>query len=159
MPSYNVKVVHSSSSSVPHVHSNTIHVVLPSYIDNHQDVVWFNNHQYKAIFHKKRSKDQNNKLLAIVKISYNGRTIRRRYMCDLQNVPLDNDSLGLTSETVRILFDDTPASSNRVIVTKGNLLDSILFYWNHPNHADRISFKIGFIALFISCLSLITIFI
>ena len=158
MHRYNVKVVHHSTSGVSHVHSNTIHVASRSYLDSHQDVVWFYSHQYKKIFKKVRSQDQSNKLLAIVRISYNGRRIRRRYLCDLQNVPLKNDDLGLTSESARILFDNRPASSDQVTVTKGNLFDIVLFYWNHPNHADRMSFKIGFSALIISCISLMSIF-
>ena len=155
MPQYNVKVVHHSSSIVPQVHNNTIHVTSASYIDNHQDVVWFNNHQYKTIFHKVRSEDKKNKLLAIVRISYNGRSIRRRYLCDQQNVALGNGDLGLTSESVRILFDKKPASANQVTVTKGNLLDAMMYYWDHPFHATRISFKVGMPSLIISIISLV----
>jgi hypothetical protein len=157
MPQYNVEVVHYSSG-VPQVHRNTIHVSSASYIENHQDVVWLNNHQYKEIFKKVRSKDQNNKLSSIIRISYNGRSIRRRYKCDLQNVPLNNDDLGLTSEATRILFDSNPASSNQVIATKGNLFDTIMFYWNHPNDGNRMSFKIGFSALILSMISIIASF-
>jgi hypothetical protein len=144
---YNVKIVHYSSSGQSKKYNNTIHINSSSYIDEHQDVVWFNNNQYKLIFGKPRAIDSHNKLLAVVKINHGKKVIRRRYMCDMSNVPLTNDELGLTSESTRILFDNTPASGELVSVEKGDWFDSILYYWNHPFHATRISFKIGLPAL------------
>ena len=155
MGKYNVKVVHYSNSGQSKKYDNTIHVNSSSYIDNHQDVVWFNNKQFKLIFGDTRAIDSDNKLLAIVRITYNNRTIRRRYLCDLYNVPLGNSDLGLTSESVRILFENSSESEKNVKVKKGNWIDSIIYYWTHPFHATRISFKVGFPALIISVISLI----
>ena len=76
-------------------------------------------------------------------------------MCDLYNVPLGNSDLGLTSESVRILFDNSSESEKKVKVKKGNWIDLIIYYWTHPFHATRISFKVGFPALIISVVSLI----
>lgn len=159
MCQYNVKVVHylnsNATSNQSKTFNNTIHVNSSSYIDDHQDVVWFNNKQYKLIFGKTRATDSDNKLLAIVRITYKNRTIRRRYLCDLYNVPLGNSDLGLTSESVRILFDNSSESEKVVKVKKGNWIDYIIYYWTHPFHATRISFKVGFPALIISVVSLI----
>lgn len=158
MCKYNVKVVHyfnsNDASNKSKTFNNTIHVNSSSYIDDHQDVVWFNNKQYKLIFGKTRAIDSDNKLLAIVRITYKNRTIRRRYLCDLYNVPLGNSDLGLTSESVRILFDNSSESVKKVKVKKGNWIDLIIYYWTHPFHATRISFKVGFPALIISVVSL-----
>ena len=59
MCKYNVKVVHyfnsNDASNKSKTFNNTIHVNSSSYIDDHQDVVWFNNKQYKLIFWKNQS--------------------------------------------------------------------------------------------------------
>ena len=128
-----------------------------TYMESNQDVAWFNSHQYKdeGLFGIKRSLDKKNKLLAIVKLEYKGRKIRRRYMTD-QSLGLSDHQVGLTSESVRILFDDmSNVSKEKIIVSKGNLWDTIMFYWNHPFHATRISFKVGLPSLVISLISLI----
>ena len=102
----------NATSNKSKTFNNTIHVNSSSYIDDHQDVVWFNNRQYKHIFGKTRATDSDNKHLAIVRITYKNRTIRRRYLCDLYNVPLGDSDLGLTSESVRLLFDLSFASDS-----------------------------------------------
>ena len=92
---------------------------------------------------------------AIVRLEYNGRIIRRRYQTD-NTLGLTNTQVGLTSESARILFDDIPDVSKEVVkVSKGNVWDTIMFYWDHPFHATRISFKVGLPSLLIGLFSLI----
>lgn len=151
---YNPVVVHYSVNPLQNT-PNTKFVSSFSYIEEHQDVAWFNNRQYTKIFGIKRSLDQKNKLLAILRLEYKGRTIRRRYMSD-NSVGLQDNRVGLTSESIRILFDDLEdVSKEKIKISKGNMWDMILFYWNHPFHATRISFKVGLPALLISVISLI----
>ena len=72
------------------------------------------------------------------------------------SVGLQDNRVGLTSESIRILFDDLKdVSKEEIKISKGNMWDMILFYWNHPFHATRISFKVGLPALLISVISLI----
>ena len=107
------------------------------------------------MFGIKRSLDKKNKLLAIVRLEYDGRKIRRRYQTD-NTLGLTNTQVGLTSESARILFDDMPDVSKEVVkVSKGNVWDTIMFYWDHPFHATRISFKVGLPSLLIGLFSLI----
>ena len=127
--------------------------VLP-YLDDVQDVAWFKSSEYKNVFGQVRNLDKANKLLAIVRIEYNGRKIWRRYLCDMQ-LGLCNDEIGLTSESIRILFDAQAPLNEEVLVVKGNFFDSIMFYWNHPFHATRISTRIGLPSLLISLVSLV----
>ena len=151
---YNPVVVHYSVNPLQNT-SNTKFVSSFSYIEEHQDVAWFNNGQYFKIFGIKRSLDQKIKLLAFLRLEYKGRTIRRRYMSD-NSVGLQDNRVGLTSESIRILFDDLKdVSKEEIKISKGNMWDMILFYWNHPFHATRISFKVGLPALLISVISLI----
>ena len=46
-------------------------------------------------------------------------------------------------------------SKEVVKVSKGNIWDTVMFYWNHPFHATRISFKVGLPSLLIGLISLI----
>ena len=40
-----------------------------------------------------------------------------------------------------------------------DFIDKAVIYWNHPEHATRISFRLGALALIISLISLIISFI
>jgi hypothetical protein len=150
---YTTVVIHYSANQM----QNTAHcryVTESSYIEDNQDVVWFNNTQYVEIFKNKRSLDHNNKLLAIIRLKYKDRVIRRRYRYD-HTLHLTNEQVGLTSESVRILFDDLNASKELVTVSKGNIWDVFMYYWSHPFHATRISFKVGILSIILGSVSLI----
>lgn len=126
-----------------------------SYIEENQDVAWFNNIEYRELFGMKRSLDKKNKLLAIVRLEYNNKVIRRRYKYD-NSLNIKGNRVGLTSESIRILFDGKDkVYQEEIRVSKGNFIDTIMFYWDHPFHATRISFKIGLPSLAISIVSLL----
>lgn len=98
----------------------------------------------------------------VVKISYGNRTIYRRV--ELLSVSgfkqhyagLTNKSLG---ELSQIIYDnkgnnksDKPKKGSRITIKPGSTL---LYYWQHPNSATRMSFRIGLPSLIISIVSLI----
>lgn len=154
---YNPAIVRYTANTQLQSSANTKYVNDCGYVESNQDVAWFNSQQYKdeELFGIKRSLDKKNKLLAIVRLEYDGRKIRRRYQTD-NTLGLTNTQVGLTSESARILFDDISDVSKEVVkVSKGNVWDTIMFYWDHPFHATRISFKVGFPALTIGIVSLI----
>ena len=154
MSKYSPVVIHHSASGNNKITPNCRFVTEFSYIEGNEDVAWFDNKQYSKIFNIKRSKDHKNKLLAIVRLEYQDRGIRRRYKYN-PVLRLNNDQLGLTSESIRILFDDMPDISKEIIkVSMGNIWDTIMFYWDHPFHATRISFKIGIISLITGVISI-----
>ena len=74
-------VVHYSPHPLPNT-ANCVYVSTQSYIQENQDSAWLNNTEYKVLFGKKRSLDQKNKLLAVLRLEYNDRVIRRRYKYD-----------------------------------------------------------------------------
>ena len=154
---YVVKVVQycKSKLNAPCSTNHCIYVASKSEIEDNQDVAWFNSREYANIFFRPRYLDNPNKLLAVVRIEFNGRVIRRRYKCDSDFDGLENGRIGLTSESVRILFDNDPASEYPVKVSKADWVDVIMFYWNHPFHATRISTRIGLPSLLISLVSLV----
>jgi hypothetical protein len=154
---YNPAIVHYSANTNLQNSSNTKYVKVFGYVESNQDVAWFNSQQYKdsGLFGTKRSLDRKNKLLAIVRLEYYGRKIRRRYQTD-STLGLTNNQVGLTSESARILFDDMPDVSSEIIkISKGNIWDTIMFYWDHPFHATRISFKLGLPSLIIGIAALL----
>ena len=151
---YNPVVVHYSANKSQKT-SNCRYFESYSYIEDNQDVVWLNSKQYSALFEKTRSVDHKNKLLAIVRLVYKNRVIRRRYKCN-QSLCLNNKQIGLTSESVRILFDDMPdISKEEINVSKGSIWDVFMYYWDHPFHATRISFKVGILSMILGIVSLI----
>ena len=117
------------------------------------------NRAYKEIFGVIRSKtSKNKKLISIVRITNpkNKETIRRRYKyMGIEGVG-DNDVV-LSPNSIRLLCEEKNAEvvGNEVEVRKGNLWDAVLFYWEHPFHATRISFQIGLPALILSILSIV----
>ena len=152
---YNPAIVRYSANPQSHSTGNTKFIDQYGYTESNQDVAWFHTSEYEKLFGKKRSLDKKNKLLAIVRLEYKSRAIRRRYQYD-STLHLTSNQVGLTSESARILFDDVPDVSKEVVkVSKGNIWDTVMFYWDHPFHATRISFKVGLPSLLIGLLSLI----
>ena len=152
--SYTPVVVHYNAKHMQGT-ENCVYKDSYSYIEDNQDVAWFNNSEYRELFGMKRSLDQKNKLLAIVRLECNGKIIRRRFKYD-NSLHIKGTRVGLTSESIRILFDDLDkVYQEEILVSKGNFMDTIMFYWNHPFHATRISFKIGLPSLVISIVSLL----
>ena len=152
---YYPAVVHYSANQSQQNTKNCRYVTSFSYIEDHQDVAWFNSKQYVEIFKSKRSIDQQNKLLAVTRLKYKDRILRRRYMCD-QTLSLADNQVGLTSESIRILFDDKSNVSEEILqISEGNSWDIFMYYWAHPSHATRNSFKVGVISLAVGIISLV----
>ena len=146
-------VIHYSTTSRPST-ANCVYVNTQPYIQENQDSAWLNNTEYRVLFGRKRSLDHKNKLLAVLRLEYNNRVIRRRYKYDLA-LGITSNQVGLTSESIRLLFDDQKASTNQIKVSKGNLWDMLLFYWNIPMRAERVAFRLGFVSVVLGVIALI----
>ena len=103
---------------------------------------------YRTLFGKKKiASNRSRKRLSIVKISYGGRSIHRAY----RSIPARNftkDYVGLTPDSISELSDGTgiPALSE-VTLGKGCWWN---YYWEHPNAAVRMSFRMGIFSISIS---------
>ena len=150
---YDPVVIHYSPNQLPSA-ANCVYVTSRSYIQENQDTAWLHNTEYKLLFGQKRSLDHKNKLQAILRLEYNGRVIRRRYKYD-GSLGITSNRVGLTSESIRLLFDDQKASQNWITVSKGNILDLLLFYWNLPIRAERIAFRLGVVSIVLGAIALI----
>lgn len=135
-------------------------------VDNYQDAVVMFNKSFEKIFGVPKyqyfqRKCNFSRRLPIVRVSYKDRSIYRRMellsVNDFKSeyAALTYKSLG---ELSRIEKDengeirmDRPDDKSKVRITKGC---SFLYYWQHPNSATRVSFRIGLPSLIISTISL-----
>ena len=113
---------------------------------------YFTTHVYKDFFGKNRKSDKDdNKKLAIVKISANGKSIYRSYRsCTTEG--FNKDSVALSPESIRLLTDKNGENPKTVTISKGCRLP---FYYNHPDNAIRLSFKLGAISIIMGIVSIL----
>ena len=118
------------------------------------DSAFFIPSSYKDIFGKtKRTSCYSRKILSVVKIEGNGRSIHRRFRTSILAEVPDAETVVLSALSCMLLFDNVPPEDEMAVtVSKGSWLS---YYWNHPFHATRISFRVGLPALIISVVSLI----
>ena len=100
------------------------------------------NGTYEKIFLvKKKNTSQTKQRLSVVKISHGKRTIYRQYAG--RSIPISTDSIGLSPNAwQQLCLDNDP--NKEVVVSEGC---SFPFYWYHSNSANRVSFRLGIIAI------------
>ena len=105
---------------------------------------------YEKIFGKKKIKSSNSKKrLSIVKISYEGKSIHRAFLA-VSAKDFDKDYVALTPNSIYELSSDTAiVPLSKLTVSKGCVWK---YYWNNPNAAVRMSFRIGIIGIIASFL-------
>lgn len=105
---------------------------------------------YRVIFGqtKKRSNQQRQRL-SVVKIKCGKRKIYRSFQAR-SITSLNKDSIGLSPNACQELGIEP--NGEKVSVRKGC---SWGYFWNHPNSATRVSFRIGLPSLFVGLISLI----
>ncbi len=121
-----------------------------------EDSALFSSNNYKRIFGKKRSQScRNKKLLSVVKIKYNKHSIYRKYLYESLIQGINGDVVGLTPASIRELTEDSNTSvvGKEVTVSKAC---TFFYYWYHPFHATRISFRLGFPSLILGIIAFIT---
>ena len=118
----------------------------PSELD---DCVIIHKDVYKQIFGKTRKTSSNEKkLLSVVKISYNDRSIHRAFKT---NYAITKKKIALTYNSLRLL-SEAPDEVENVEISKGC---RFAYFWYHPFHATRISMRIGVISVIIGLVGVI----
>ncbi len=92
------------------------------------------------------------KRLPIVKISENGKTIYRVYR-SVGVKGFTGQHVGLTSNSIVLLCDINGDNPKEVELSPGKYFP---FFWQHPDKAIRISFKLGLLSMALGFLSIIT---
>ena len=144
--SYKVKTIISSNST------QTVDVLqlppgeLPR---DYDDVAFLNNRTYSAIFGEKRADSSNEKkLLSVVKITCDGKSIHRAYRCSAN---MTMNTVALTQNSQRLLFGSL-TNVGDVTILKGS---KFFYFWNHPFHATRISMRLGVYSVALAIVSII----
>lgn len=127
----------------PPAGSNTGNLIIKNdySANNYDDLALLRTSDYQERFGKRRYKDnRKRKILAVVKIT-NPETRMSIYRAYRGDRAICNGQVGLTSNSLRLLSDDSGASSMPTLeITKGC---ELLYFWKHPFHATRISMKLG----------------
>jgi hypothetical protein len=107
---------------------------------------------YKDIFGRsKKSSLQEKQRLSVVKIKYGRRIIHRSFQA--RSIKgLDSNNVGLSPSACMELGVELDSVPEKVVVCKGC---RFVFFWNHPNSATRVSFRIGLLSIFIGLICLI----
>lgn len=147
-PSYNCTNIFSPTDSILKIAgiSSTADV-------DHEIFLISNIYEYIFGTTKKKS-DKRRKQLSIIKISANGHSIYRLYRA-ISAKGFSGKHAALTYSSLLLLANDQGEIPNEIIMSKGNFLSSILFYWNHPNMAIRSSIKLGILSVTLGFLSLL----
>ncbi|HNZ53843.1 MAG TPA: hypothetical protein PLD55_02025 [bacterium] len=122
------------------------------------DTVYLESKQYKKIFGT-TFENQNRRpwKRGIVKISCNGNSVRRLFSSEGYAGISENKSrmkeneIGLSSVTASILKVEKEKEAD-VKLKKGS---KFIFYWDHPEHYQRVTFKLALLSLLFSIISLI----
>lgn len=100
---------------------------------------------------QKKTADNSQKRLSIVKISANGIVIYRAYR-GVSATDFLKDYVALTPNSIMLLNDKAGNEPKEVEVSKGCIFP---FYWYHPDKAVRISFKLGLVSLLMGVISIV----
>ena len=141
-----LKIMTNNPNNVSHILQHE-----ESDIDSNAKALFFSK-EYEQIFGKtKKSSSQKHQRLSIVKITHGKRVIYRSFQAR-GVVGLDGNYIGLSPNAwYELGLDEKVKDGQLVSVTKGWWF---YYFWEHPNSATRMSFRIGIIAIFIGFVSL-----
>lgn len=137
------------SGTKPHPSSNNVlrvpNISSPKELDEY---VLMYSGMYEKIFHKKmKNSNKGRKRLSIVKIKCGSNSIHRAFMSSPIS-GLKDGFAALTPNSVYLLTaKDENQKPTTAIVSKGCWW---IYYWNHPNAAVRMSFRVGIIGIAIT---------
>lgn len=114
--------------------------------------VYLTSHVYREIFGEKknRAKDSH-KLLSIVKVSANGKSIHRAFR-GATTTGFTSNHAALSPSSISLLNDADGKEPSEVVLSKGCWIP---FYWGHPDKAIRMATRLGAVSLFLGLVSLV----
>lgn len=121
-------------------------------ISNNIDAIIMAPEDFKDIFGVEKPKAPRCiKRLPVVKITFNGKSIYRRYYGS--NALSGKDKAALNYSSLYELVDDSldEIKGKTVRISKGYTFP---YYWNHPFHATRTSFRLGLISIVLAIVSM-----
>lgn len=112
------------------------------------EYVVLQSNMYQKIFKKKKiNADDNHKRLSVVKICCNGKSIHRAFRSE-STKDFTQDFVGLSTNSIYLLSQEKELpTGSKVYLSKGSWW---MYYWNNPNAAVMMSFRIGVIGIIIT---------
>ncbi len=109
--------------------------------DNFDECVFMHSSMFEKLFGEKWKNTTNTdlKYLPVVKISYNGNSIFRRYRC-VSAARLCKDQIALNKRSLALLCPTEDLVNKTVDISKGEERD---FFKNHPDHETRMVYKMS----------------
>lgn len=140
-----VKILPAGLSNPTSFDTDTLsisNITSPKELDEY---VMLESHMYQIIFGEtKLSASSSRKRLSIVRISYGGKSIHRAFRAATAK-GFGKEYVALTPSSIYELSQGSEIPSlSELTIGKGCRW---LYYWNHPNAAVRMSFKIGIIGI------------
>lgn len=116
------------------------------------DAVFLAPKDYELIFGFKKAKmSLAKKRLSVIRISFDGKHISRRYLGESKLKCTECAALNYSSLLELVNESSSEVIGHEVTLSKGSRFD---YYWNHPFHATRISFRLGIISIALAVISI-----
>jgi len=147
-----VKILPSNGSSTNSFDGNVLCISGISSSKEMDEYVVLESHMYQKIFKSKKiHADDDHKRLSVVKICCNGKSIHRAFY----SVPAKDftqEYVALSTKSIYMLSQDTSLSpGSKVYLSKGSIW---MYYWNHPNAAVWMSFRMGILGILLTLIGI-----
>lgn len=141
-----VKILPSATSNTNTFDGNVLGIASISSSKEMDEYVVLESHMYQKIFKgKKVNADDNHKRLSVVKICCNGKSIHRAFY-SVSAKGFTKEHVALSTKSIYLLSSSNVLpTGSQVYLSKGCWW---MFYWEHPNAAVRMSFRMGILGVF-----------
>lgn len=158
METFNAVKILSSPNSTTYCAQSVLYLNSINSTTTLDDVVYVQSKDYaKIVGEKKVNQSTARKRMTIVKIQHGNKSIHRR-LCSIPAKGFTVDNIAMTPNSLYQLAEvgENKEDIKQVSVGKGCLF---LYYWNHPFHATRITFKFGIISIISLIISVVSMFV
>ena len=139
-----VKILPDSKSVSNYLDKDTVRVANIVSSKEYDEYVVLHSTMYEAIFGEKKAKaKRSKKLLSVVRICYEGKSIHRAYR-SVSAKDFGKDYVSLTPNSIYELCQNSSEPPKKVSISKGCRW---MYYWHNPVAAVRMSFRIGIIGI------------
>lgn len=141
----------SSENTSISIRDNCLYYADP--LSSNIDAVILPPEDYRKIFgDRKASMPTSSKRLSVVKISFDGKSIHRRYLGEPNLKNCKYASLNYSSLLELVNEKPSEVIGHEVTLSKGSRLK---YYWNNPANAIRMSTRLGVISLTMAIVSIV----
>lgn len=147
-----LKILPDSKSFSNYLDQDTLRIANIGSSKEFDEYVVLHSSMYEAIFGEKKAKaKRSKKLLSVVRICCEGKTIHRVYR-SLPAKDFGKDFVALTPNSIYELCQNSSEAPKKVSVSKGCWW---MYYWHNPVAAVRMSFRVGIASILFTLVTFI----